>query len=131
MRCARANQAAFDAGRAAVAAIVAAPRTVPDTVATLVAGPTHLPLELTEGARKLIAVAEVASADLGITITPISIGGASDGNTTGGMGIPTLDGLGLVGKYSHHPEEHITVRAIPPRLALLAGIIDEISLTDL
>ncbi len=126
-----ANQAAFDAGRAAIAALVAAPRTVPDTVATLTPGPTHLPLELTEGARKLIAIAEAASAELGITITPISIGGASDGNTTGGMGIPTLDGLGLIGKHSHHPEEHILVRAIPPRLALLAGIIENVSLADL
>jgi glutamate carboxypeptidase len=126
-----ANGAAFDAGQAAIAALVAGPRTVPDTVATLVAGPTHLPLELTDGARNLVAVAEAASVGLGITITPISIGGASDGNTTGGMGIPTLDGLGLVGRHSHHPEEHISVRAIPPRLALLAGIIENVSQADL
>jgi glutamate carboxypeptidase len=75
-------------------------------------------------------VAEAAGAPLGIHINPISIGGASDGNTTGGMGIPTLDGLGLVGKYSHHPEEHIMIAAIAPRLALLAGIIENLPLTD-
>jgi glutamate carboxypeptidase len=125
-----ASAEAFAAGQAAVAAVVAAPRTVPDTVATLTPGPTHLPLEYTDGARKLVAVAEAAGAPLGIHINPISIGGASDGNTTGGMGVPTLDGLGVVGKYSHHPEEHITIAAIPARLALLAGIIEQLTLTD-
>jgi glutamate carboxypeptidase len=39
------------------------------------------------------------------------------------MGIPTLDGLGLIGQHSHHPNEHIILDQIPTRLALLAGII--------
>ena len=121
-----ANQAAFDAGRAAIEQIIAGPRTVPDTIATLTPGPVHLPLEYTDGARKLVAVAERAAAALHLTIHPLSIGGASDGNTTGGMGIPTLDGLGVIGMHSHHPDEHISIRAIPLRIALLAGILHEL-----
>jgi glutamate carboxypeptidase len=122
-----ANQAHFDEGRAAIAAIIAAPRTVPDTSVTLTAGPTHLPLTLTEGARRMVALAQIAANELGLTLRPLSIGGASDGNTTGGMGIPTLDGLGLIGQSSHHPEEHILIAAIPTRLALLAGLIAQLA----
>lgn len=113
----------FDAGRAAIEAVVAGPRIVPDTTVTLEPGAVHLPLAVTEGARQLVAVAETVGADLGLSIQPQSTGGASDGNTTGGMGIPTLDGLGLIGQHSHNPAEHITIAQIPTRLALLAGII--------
>ncbi len=113
----------FAQGQAAIEAIIAAPRVVPDTVVTLTPGPVHQPLALTEGARKLVAVAGSVGAELGLQIKPLSIGGASDGNTTGGMGIPTLDGLGLIGQNSHNPDEHIIIDAIPVRLALLAGII--------
>jgi glutamate carboxypeptidase len=113
----------FDAGRAAIEAVIAGPRRVPDTTVTLEPGAVHLPLAVTEGARRLVAVAEAVGAELGLSILPQSTGGASDGNTTGGMGIPTLDGLGLIGQHSHNPAEHIIIDHIPTRLALLAGLI--------
>lgn len=122
-----ANEEVFRAGQAAIAAVIAAPRTVPGTSATLTQGATHQPLELKEGARQLLRAAEKAAEPLGITLRPLSIGGASDGNTTGGMGIPTLDGLGLVGQNAHNPDEHIVVDFIPLRLALLAGLITELA----
>ena len=122
-----ADQEHFDAGRAAIAAIIAAPRTIAGTTATLNPGPTHLPLTFTDGARRMVALAETAAVDLGLMLRPLSIGGASDGNTTGGMGVPTLDGLGLIGQFSHHPEEHIIIDYIPIRLALLAGLIHKLS----
>lgn len=118
---------AFEAGKAAIQAIMTAPRLVPDTVATLTAGPEHLPLALSNGARRMVAVAEAVWAAHGLALAPVSIGGASDGNTTGGMGRPTLDGLGLVGQQSHHPNEHIILEHTPLRLALLAELIEALA----
>jgi glutamate carboxypeptidase len=50
-------------------------------------------------------------------------GGASDGNFTAALGIPTLDGLGAVGEGAHSPDENILIRALPERAALLAGLL--------
>lgn len=124
-----ANAWAFDQAKAAVASVIAAPRRVPDTIVTLTAGPEHLPLEPNHGSRQMAALVRGVGAQLGLTMNPLSIGGASDANTTGGMGVPTLDGLGLVGQYSHNPQEHIVIAAIPTRLALLAGLIQALATT--
>jgi glutamate carboxypeptidase len=55
-----------------------------------------------------------------------SVGGASDGNFTAGVGTPTLDGLGAVGGGAHADHEHVLVEALPGRAALLAALIDEL-----
>jgi glutamate carboxypeptidase len=121
MRAATAD--AFAQAKAAIEALILAPRVVPDTIAVLASGPEHQPLEFTDGARRIFAIAASVASELGLHLEPISTGGASDGNTAGGMGVPTLDGLGLVGQSSHNPDEHIIIDAIPVRLALLAGLI--------
>ncbi|MGH8777136.1 MAG: M20/M25/M40 family metallo-hydrolase [Jiangellaceae bacterium] len=53
----------------------------------------------------------------------VAVGGGSDGNFTGGAGIPTLDGLGAVGGGAHADHEHVVVAEIAPRTALLAGMV--------
>ena len=50
-------------------------------------------------------------------------GGASDANTTSGMGVPTIDGLGPIGGSDHSPAEYLEVDSIVPRTVLLAGLI--------
>src|ERR1700729_215029 len=55
-----------------------------------------------------------------------SVGGASDGNFTAGVGTPTLDGLGAVGGGAHADHEHVLVDALPGRAALLAALIDDV-----
>lgn len=60
---------------------------------------------------------------IGFDITAQSAGGGSDGNFTGAMGIPTLDGLGIAGAMMHTLEEHILVDSIVPRTRLLAGLL--------
>jgi glutamate carboxypeptidase len=60
---------------------------------------------------------------LGFDITPQSAGGGSDGNFTGAMGIPTLDGLGVSGNGFHTLEEHCLVSSLVPRARLIAGLI--------
>lgn len=61
---------------------------------------------------------------LGVAIPDgVDVGGASDGNFTGGAGIPTLDGLGAVGGGAHAEHEHVLVDLIAARTAVLAGLI--------
>ena len=55
-----------------------------------------------------------------------AVGGASDGNFTAGMGVPTLDGLGGVGGGAHADDEHVIVAHIEPRTALLAALVRDL-----
>ena len=59
-------------------------------------------------------------------LTGISVGGASDGNFTAGVGTPTLDGLGAVGAGAHAAHEHVLIAELEPRTRLLAGLIEDI-----
>ena len=65
---------------------------------------------------------EVASS-LGYAINPQSSGGGSDGNFTGAMGIPTLDGLGVAGAGAHTLDEHIQIDSLAYRGKLMAGLL--------
>ncbi|MDQ1041236.1 glutamate carboxypeptidase [Streptomyces sp. V3I8] len=56
----------------------------------------------------------------------VSVGGASDGNFTAGVGTPTLDGLGAVGGGAHAETEHVRVDALPQRAALVASLMSEL-----
>jgi glutamate carboxypeptidase len=75
---------------------------------------------------RTMALHEHASAiarSLGFEIPPQSAGGGSDGNFTGAMGIPTLDGLGVQGAGGHTLEEHIVVNSLVKRGRLMAGLL--------
>lgn len=50
-------------------------------------------------------------------------GGGSDGNFTAALGIPTLDGLGAIGKGAHAEHEQVVVAALPRRAHLIAGLL--------
>jgi glutamate carboxypeptidase len=77
-------------------------------------------LQLFETARKI-------AQDLGFDITHESKGGGSDGNFTGAMGIPTLDGLGVMGNGYHTLEEYMDVASLSPRGKLMAGLLATLS----
>lgn len=65
----------------------------------------------------------------GLGIGPVdgtTVGGASDGNLTAGIGVPTLDGLGAVGDGAHAEGEHVVVGALAERAALVAGLVGEL-----
>lgn len=102
---------------------VVADANVPDTTAVLEGFFAHRPFTQSAGSERLFALAAEAAAELGITLRGEPTGGASDGNTTAGLGIPTLDGLGLVGGMAHNPDEYIELDSIAPRIALLMGIL--------
>ena len=50
------------------------------------------------------------------------VGGGSDGNFTGALGVPTLDGLGAIGAGAHADHEHVRVSALGERLRLLTAL---------
>jgi glutamate carboxypeptidase len=84
------------------------------------------PMERTPGVAALYAKAVTIARDLGWALGEAAVGGGSDGNFTAGLGIPTLDGLGAVGDGAHAPHEHILISELPPRAALLAGLIEAV-----
>ncbi len=60
---------------------------------------------------------------MGMELEEASTGGGSDGNFTAALGIPTLDGLGGVGDGAHALTEHVVIRELPRRAALLAALL--------
>lgn len=90
-------------------------------------GPNRPPME-PEQAAELFGVAVEVAADLGLPQPRgVSVGGASDGNFTAGIGVPTLDGLGAVGDHAHAEGEYAEIAAMPERAALVAGIITRVA----
>jgi glutamate carboxypeptidase len=53
-------------------------------------------------------------------------GGASDGNLTSAIGVPTLDGMGPVGAGFHGPKEYVEIDSIFERTKLLAQTLYKI-----
>lgn len=71
------------------------------------------------------AAALAAAAGIG-RLHECSVGGASDGNVTAGLGVPTLDGLGGVGGGAHADDEHVLIEHIAPRTALVALLLEDL-----
>jgi glutamate carboxypeptidase len=81
------------------------------------------PLERTAAVRKLFSHARSLMREMGLPLGEASTGGGSDGSFTAALGVPTLDGLGAVGDGAHSPREHVLIRALPERAALIAGLL--------
>lgn len=71
------------------------------------------------------AKAQAVYGELGRKLTLESSGGAADSSLTFATGVPTIDGLGIVGGGIHTPEEYAEVESIAPRAYLLARLIQE------
>ncbi len=81
------------------------------------------PLERTTEVCSLFQHARELMGEMGLSLGEASTGGGSDGSFTAAVGTPTLDGLGAVGDGPHSPREHVLIRALPERAALLAGLL--------
>ena len=79
------------------------------------------------GTMELFDVACDIAKDLGFDLTASSAGGGSDGNFTGYLGIPTLDGLGVKGAGLHTLNEHIEIASLVERARLIAGLLMRVS----
>jgi glutamate carboxypeptidase len=90
---------------------------------TVTGGINRPPMERSRGTVRLYRHARELAAELGFVLEEASTGGASDGNFTAALGIPTLDGMGAVGEGAHARNESIVVEHLAPRTALLAGLL--------
>ncbi|PYT79897.1 MAG: peptidase M20 [Acidobacteria bacterium] len=71
----------------------------------------------------LFARAKSLAKQMHLPLDECTAGGGSDGNFTGALGIPTLDGLGAVGDGAHSDHEYVFVETMPARAALLAALL--------
>lgn len=112
----------LEAAEAAIRA-AAEPRAIPDVTVAVADGGRHWPMEKLVRSGRLVDHAVALAGALGFPLRDAATGGASDANTTAGMGVPTLDGLGPVGGLDHSPDEYLEVASIAPRTALLAALL--------
>jgi glutamate carboxypeptidase len=102
---------------------IAAATEVPDTSIEYEEMARWWPMEKLARSDRLLAHARTIAMSLGFELDDASTGGASDANTTSGMGIPSLDGLGPIGGDDHSSAEYLVVDSIVPRTTLLAGLL--------
>ncbi len=76
-----------------------------------------------KAAAALFRHAQVLADEMGMELGESFVGGGSDGNFTAALGVPTLDGLGGIGDGAHAQHENVLFRAIPSRVALIAGLL--------
>lgn len=114
------RQEDLDRGIAAMLALRASSNEVQFTVTRGVTRPVW---EASPAGMALYAVARDIARGLGFAINSQSSGGGSDGNFTGAMGAPTLDGLGVAGAGAHTLDEHIQVDSLAYRGRLMAGLL--------
>lgn len=84
------------------------------------------PMEATDGNMALYAHAKTLAKELGFELKASGVGGASDGNFTSALGIPTLDGIGAVGDGAHALHEHVDLDTIVPRTALMVKLLSNL-----
>ena len=93
--------------------------------ATLVVsgGLNRPPWESSPAGEALFQRAQRVGQTLGLDLWPSGTGGGSDGNFTAALGVPTLDGLGVVGNDAHALTEWVDLNSLPVRAALLAELL--------
>ena len=96
---------------------------MPDTTVDFAPMARWWPMEKLERSGRLVEHTRAVAATLGFDVADASTGGASDANTTSGLGVPSLDGLGPIGGNDHAPAEYLEVDSIVPRTTLLAGLL--------
>jgi glutamate carboxypeptidase len=102
---------------------LAAATEVPDTAIEVDVRVSWAPMEKLARSGRLVEHAKRVAERLGFSVNDTATGGASDANTTSGMGVPSLDGLGPIGGNDHAPAEYLEIDSIVPRTTLLAGLL--------
>lgn len=114
-----------------VDAAVRALRPVVEGARLRVEGGVNRPPLAAAASAELFGRAAAAASALGLgRLEGVAVGGASDGNFTAGIGVPTLDGLGADGDGAHAEGEHVVVPSMAERAALLAALISELARSD-
>lgn len=92
-------------------------------VMTVTGGVNRPPMVRTPEIAALFSKAESLARDMGIPLSESATGGASDGNLTAALGVPTLDGMGVVGDGGHALHEYAAIDSMPERAAILAAML--------
>ncbi|HEX4262252.1 MAG TPA: M20/M25/M40 family metallo-hydrolase [Acetobacteraceae bacterium] len=106
-----------------VAAMLARSATAPELAFAVHRSVIRPVWEPDTGGLALHAHAQAIARNLGFALPHQSAGGGSDGNFTGALGIPTLDGLGVEGGGAHTLGEFIVEASLPRRGRLMAGLL--------
>lgn len=83
-------------------------------------------MERTEDVIRLFEKAKSIADSMDYEFGETQVGGASDGNFVGALGIPVLDGLGITGNGAHTNNEYILISDVTKRAELLAKLILEL-----
>ena len=83
------------------------------------------PFERTPEIAALFKQAQGLAAEMGIALEEGRTGGGSDGNKTAALGVPTLDGMGIVGEGGHAITEYGEISSMPERAAIMAAMLRE------
>ena len=89
----------------------------------VIGGINRPPMERTDAIVALFEKARSIAASFDYEIGETQVGGASDGNFVGAMGVPVLDGLGIAGDGAHTLHEHILIRDIAKRATLVTLLL--------
>lgn len=95
-----------------------------DVAVKVTGGINRPPFVRDAGVAKLYEHAKKIADDIGTPLPEMATGGGSDGNFTAALGIPTLDGLGVVGAGAHAEHEHMLISSLEPRTKLLLGLLE-------
>lgn len=86
-------------------------------------GVNRPPMERTPEVAALFENARSIAASYDYELGETQVGGASDGNFVGALGVPVLDGLGVSGDGAHRLDEHILVDDIANRATLVTSLL--------
>jgi glutamate carboxypeptidase len=89
-------------------------------------GPVRPLFRANPGTMDLYNRAKALAHELGFELDHGQLGGGSDGNFTGALGIATLDALGVLGAGLHTHQEHLLISSLVPRAQLLARLLSEL-----
>jgi glutamate carboxypeptidase len=113
---------ALETAEEAIRAIAEATE-IPDVMVDFEPMARWWPMEKLEHSGRLVEHAQGVARTLGFEVADTLTGGASDANTTAGLGVASLDGLGPIGGNDHAPAEYLDLDSVVPRTTLLAGLL--------
>jgi glutamate carboxypeptidase len=85
------------------------------------------PMPRTPQSDALVKTAESIYAEIGKKLAIEGSGGAADASLAADVGVPTLDGFGIVGGGIHTPDEQAEVERVAPRFYLLVRMVMALS----
>jgi glutamate carboxypeptidase len=89
-------------------------------------GINRFPLEA-DASDRFVALALQVAQEVGLEpMGAVGVGGGSDGNFVGALGIPTLDGAGAVGGGAHARDEWVDIACLVPRARWLARVVERV-----